>query len=185
LKKLLIPLLCLLIITGCQKKEQKSEAAKQTVKAPAAKPQKSHFALHDLNHTITIDVVDKNISIPGSKRVVALLFFTSWCPSCKAQIPELQDIAKKYKNFQIVGILLNQPKNMARFKKDEHIDFFVSTDIAQNHDLANIIYPLVQAPASMPVPLTLIVVDGKYYTHYLGAAPYEIIESDIKRVEGE
>ncbi|BCD68256.1 TlpA disulfide reductase family protein [Nitratiruptor sp. YY09-18] len=189
--KIFIPfLLAIFIITGCQKKEHeehtKTQQAKQeSVQKPKPKPLRSTFTLRDTNSTIALKIKNNAIKIPNSKKVVALLFFTTWCPSCKAEIPELEAAAKKFKNMQIIGILLDHTNDIDKFKKDEKIDFFVSTNIKENQELAKRLYPMVQAPATMPIPLTIIFVDGKYFVHYLGAAPYEMIVADMQRVEGE
>ena len=50
----------------------------------------------------------------------------------------------------------------------------------QNFKLSNELATLVRQPRSFPIPLLIMFKDGKYFTHYIGAVPEEMIESDIK-----
>ena len=38
-------------------------------------------------------------------------------------------------------------------------------------------------PKNFPIPLTVIYVEGKYFTHYEGSVPVEMIEYDIQQAK--
>ena len=42
--------------------------------------------------------------------------------------------------------------------------------------------PKLGLPKDFPMPLTILFVRGKYFTHYEGMIPEEMIESDIKQL---
>ena len=179
------------IFSGCNEKEQKEEQAKpqksQAQKQIQKKQTIQEYRFIDKNRfSIEAQIGKNSIALAPSKKINILFFFTTWCPSCKAQISQLNEIAKKYpKDVQIIGILLDRPKHLQEFLQKEHTNFFVSINYGENITFADRIYQFVHAPASKPIPMTLILKDNKYFIHYIGAAPYEIVETDIKKALGE
>ncbi len=167
-----------LVFSGCEK-EHKNSAEKPVKKELNAtkKPKIERFELRDGNKTIGIEFNESGFKLSGTKDVVLLTFFTSWCSSCKAELKELENIAAKYKNIDIVGIQLDE--NSVRK------NFFISNNINTNLKLAKRVYPMLHQPASMPVPLTLLIKNNRYVIHYTGAVPQEMIESDIKKSLGD
>ncbi|SMC09834.1 TlpA family protein disulfide reductase [Nitratiruptor tergarcus] len=188
MKKLLILFLIITLFAGCQKKEHTEDKTEVSHKAQTAQhlPQKKakRFILRDLNGTtFTIEQSQEKFLFQPSKKLTLLFFFTSWCPSCKAQLIELKEIQKKFPGLAIIGILLNQPPDAKEFVRKFSIDFFVSTSYKTNNEVASHIYKYVKAPGNIPVPMMVLLKDGKYFVHYFGAVPYEIIASDIKRAK--
>ena len=191
MKRLALLLAFALIITGCEKKEtKKGETNRSTPAKPieAAKPVQKDFILKNIDgKEVRLHIEDKSLETNASKKITMLFFFTTWCPSCKAEAPELTKVKAKYKdNVQIFGILLDKPDDIEKFLTLEGVEFFVSTNYDENNKLAKNIYAQLHiSTRNMPIPLVVMYVDGKYYIHYLGAAPYEMIESDIKNALGE
>jgi cytochrome c biogenesis protein CcmG/thiol:disulfide interchange protein DsbE len=60
-------------------------------------------------------------------KVVLLNFWATWCPPCTAEMPDLNALYRRYggeKNFVVVGVNLEeQPKEVADFARQKHIDF--------------------------------------------------------------
>ncbi len=191
MKRLALLLAFALIITGCEKKESpKGETNRTTVAKPkqAPKPVQKDFILKNIDgKEVRLHIEDKSLESNASKKVTMLFFFTTWCPSCKAEAPELAKVLAKHKErVQIFGILLDRPDDIEKFLTLEGVEFFVSTSFDENNKLAKRIYAQLHINTrDMPIPLVVMYVDGKYFIHYLGAAPYEMIESDIKNALGE
>lgn len=190
MRQFLIFFIIVAIFSGCNKKEQKEQAKQEAAPIQKQIPKKEtlqEYHLIDKNRfSIEAHIGKNSISLTPSKKINILFFFTTWCPSCKAQIPELNEIAKKYpKDVQIIGILLDRPKHLQDFLQKEHTNFFVSINYGDNNAFADKIYQLVHAPANKPIPMTLILKNDQYFIHYIGAAPYEIIATDIKKALGE
>ncbi len=184
MKNLAVLLVLLLIITGCSSKKEEKES--QVNKQEIQKPKPNIFTFHDINGSQkTIQIQDTRFIIPHSKKAVMILFFTTWCPSCQAEIPEIVDIQKKYKDkLDIIGVPLDGG-NLQSFIQKENITFFVSKDIQTNNRFAKNVYEMLHAGANMPIPLTLLLKDGKYEMHYIGAVPYEVLQSDLQKALGE
>ena len=176
------------IITGCTKESSKKNITSKS--SETVQKDRFEFQLENIDGS-KIKIIAKEDGIEFkdiNSSVVMIDFFATWCPPCKAEIPHLVNLQDKYKKrFKIVGILLEKNKNLGDLKRflDEYkINYFVSKS-ADNFELAKIVYAAVQAPRDMPIPLMVMFKNGKYVTHYLGAVPEEMIETDIKKALGE
>ncbi|WP_200762225.1 TlpA family protein disulfide reductase [Nitrosophilus alvini] len=184
-------------ISGCEKKEDESKLVatpkteSTTQQTQTRKSVEMKFVLKDINgKSIELKAGDNGIESDQLKdKIIFLDFFATWCPPCKASIPHLVNLQNKYKDkLVIIGVLLEENKNpeeLKSFIEQYKINYFVSNDSNTNHALAQLVYAAVQAPKNMPIPLMALFKDGKYITHYLGAVPEEMIESDIKKALGE
>jgi len=158
-------ILLLLFSFGCQKKEHNQE------KNITSQKPISIFTLSNGKNQLSIKIENNHLIIPKAKRAL-LFFFTSSCPACKAQLEELKALAKKEPDVTIIGVLLDYKKVDA--------PFFVSNNFEQNRAFAKKVYKMLRLPANMPVPLLVLIEDGKYVIHYLGATPLEMIETDLR-----
>ncbi len=188
MKRVIFVLLAMILLGGCGEKEKKSKStqnAKQSQKS-IKKLQPKIFHLKSSNGSeITIQKEQEQFFFQPQKDMVLLFFFTPWCPSCKAELIELKQIQKDFPNLFILGILLDKPAKQKEFFQRYGIDFFVSTSYKTNEALARAMYTYVKAPGNMPVPMIVLFKKNSYLIHYLGAVPYEIIASDIKRAKEE
>jgi thiol-disulfide isomerase/thioredoxin len=120
------------------------------------------------------------------KPIVLLNLFSTWCPPCIGQLPHLNNIQKKYKEkLSILGILLYDNRlgdnDLKKFIELHKINFFISKNMENNKKFANFIAPKLQLEQEFSIPLMVLFVRGRYYTHYEGSTPEEMIESDIKQ----
>jgi len=139
------------------------------------------------NQTQTIKVKNNYYSFPKIKQPIVLInFLATWCPPCIGQIPHLNKLQKKYKdNLYILGTLIYddgiKDKDIDKFIASQKINFFVSKDINNSINFSNFIAPKLQLKSNFSLPLMILFLNGKYYTHYEGSIPEEMIESDIKQ----
>lgn len=179
------------LITGCSKQEKKEAAKKSEIKQEqkiVKKEIQNRYVLKDADgKEIEVELKDNRL-ITKDNKVILLDFFATWCPPCRAEIPHLVNLQEKYKDkIKIIGILLNRDRNPNEIKDfiEKHkINYFVSIS-NDNFDLAKKMYSLAQAPSDMPIPFMVMFKDSKYFIHYIGAVPEEMIESDIKQAIGE
>jgi thiol-disulfide isomerase/thioredoxin len=179
----------LLFLTGCERKKQSNQQTEETKAAKEVTSQKekekeegpSTITLHTTGgEDILLVATPKGIIFKGYEgKVVILDFFATWCPPCRAEIPHLADIQNAYKGkVQIIGILMEENKDdleIQKFEQEFGINFPVANS-PQNFALSDALGGIRSLP-------TMVMYDtnGDYFTHYVGAAPQEMIEADIQR----
>jgi peroxiredoxin len=107
----LLPLVIVLIV--CAKAEKTSIFGNNS-------PQASDFTVKDLK--------GREISLSNySGKVVFLNFWATWCGPCKAEIPDLIEAYKQYKDkgMEIIGISLDRisPKSVLKFAEKYKINY--------------------------------------------------------------
>jgi len=136
--------------------------------APA--PEKPlNFTLNDLSgNPVPLD------SFKG--KVVLLAFFTTWCPSCQDEMPQLEAIYRKYKakNFEVVGVNLRESRNSVKvFANENKLSFTVLLD---EKGEVGTIYKVKYIPRIFILDRNSEV---KFTSHYLPAAD---IEKEINKI---
>jgi len=118
--------------------------------------------------------------------IVMVNLFATWCPPCRGQIPHLSNLQKKFKkNLFILSAVVNDDidnEKLERFIIAQKVKFFISNNQEENLKFAYMITPKLGLKKEFPLPLMILFVNGKYFTHYEGIMPEEMIESDIKQL---
>jgi len=130
---------------------------------------------------IKLKFLDDGILFENYKgKVVILDIFTTWCPPCIESIPHINQIQKTYKKqLQVIGVLMEEDK------KNSEVEKFI-----KKHEVK---YPITNSQANFLLTKTwggisgyptIIIFDknGKYFNHYNGSPPLEMLENDIKKV---
>ncbi len=151
-------------------------------------PKEYHYKFNNLkgkinNLFIKNDIYNfKNIKQP----IVIVNIMATWCPPCRGQIPHLSKLQQKFKeNVFVMSTLLHDDISKEKLDKliiAQKILFYVSITQDENLKFVNMIAPKLGLPKDFPMPLTLVFVKGKYFTHYEGMIPEEMIESDINQL---
>lgn len=184
MKKYLYILLILIpiIFTACSndKKETKNVDQNASAKQDSNSTISQTITLKDINNQTIIATKTKDgFTFSNAKnKVVLICFFATWCPPCKAEIPHLVNLQEKYKgNLQIIGILLEKNKDIDEIKN--FINYNAINYPITNGDGNYKLTDMVGGVKSIPF---MIMYDksGNYSTHYLGAIPEEMIDSDIE-----
>lgn len=195
----LLFIVVLLYFTGCEDKKYDLpveetivtiEDKNTTLEDANASPLKTDanttkFTLNDIdNKSHTFYFNKKDIFIDNvPQKFVLLNFFATWCPPCNGQLPYISDIETKYKErLFVAGILVNDSEKeyheiealTARYT----IDYFISNS-KQNDTFATELLKCLNIAENFQLPLTILYKNGKYYTHYEGAVPIEMIEYDL------
>jgi len=122
----------------------------------------------------------------NAKPIVLINLFATWCPPCVGQLAYLDDLQKKYKkDLFIAGVLTHDPIGeplLKTFLSKEHLNYFISNS-PYNDAFASLLATTLQEPENFSIPLTAIYVEGKYFTHYEGVVPIEMIEYDIQQAK--
>ncbi len=181
---LYIPLLVAgLLLTSCSKNSNKTEdktIIKQEKKVEKVKKETNSITLTSISgEKIEITKTEKGFVFSNAKgKVVLVSFFATWCPPCKAEIPHLNNLQEKYKGkLEIIGVLIESNKDnneLQNFINSYAINYTV-TNSPENQALA----AMVGGVRNIPFML-MYGKNGDYLTHYLGAIPEEMIDSDIQ-----
>ncbi len=167
---------------------QKPETEKETIseEISASQTLTDTFTLSDIQqnqHTLTVS--NQKMAFHNvDQSIVIINFFSTWCSSCRAEIPYLSDLQKKYKKrVFIAGILVNDEQSddtIKQFISKNHANYFISNS-KQNDIFTSKLIKELQLPENFSIPLTVIYKEGNYYTHYEGAVPVEMIDHDIQQ----
>jgi len=125
------------------------------------------------------DLDGKAINLSDFKgKIVILNFWATWCPPCRAEIPDFIDVAKQYqgKGVIIVGLSVDsiQPSEVAAFAKKAGINYPIvmsTDDLAQKYGAAE------------AIPVTCIIApDGSIADKQVGMVSKDYLESNIKKL---
>ena len=129
------------------------------------------FKLKDLN--------GKEVSLSDFKgKRVFLNFWASWCPPCKAEMPEMEDLYKETKDSDLVILAVNLGENKStveKFIKDNNYTFPVLLD---NNNEAAVNYRVVSIPTSF-----FIDKDGTIVDKHIGSITIADMKAYIKKIK--
>ncbi len=182
-RALLLSVISLFVLSGCS--DTKEESTKKINNMVA----KSDFELKSLNNELfTVKKKADNFILEGAQgKVVLFNIFGTWCPPCRAEAPHLARLQEKYSDtFKVIAIPIDPDVSNEELKawKEQYGANYSIVNSKNNKPLANAMASSVKAGQSFPIPLMLMFKDGEYVTHYVGAIPQEMIESDIKHALG-
>lgn len=177
---LIIPLISLsLLFTGCGE-DSTDEALVST----------AQFKLLDTNgKSYTVEKRGANFTLDAGKdKVVLFDIFATWCPPCRAEVRHLGNLQKKYgEDLIIMGLTIEDDVSndeLEKFKQKYGGQYLVSNK-ADNQALARAIASTIGVGQQFPIPLMILYKNGQYVTHYTGATPEEMIDSDIAQALGK
>ena len=128
------------------------------------------------------DLQSKNVSLSDFRgKVVLLNFFSTWCPPCRTEIPDLVNISKKTgrKDFVVLGISLDTddvPMVVKQYVREMNIPYSVligKPGVVEDYQVFGI-------------PTTfLITKDGKINKRFEGLVPQKQFEKALNKLLGE
>jgi thiol-disulfide isomerase/thioredoxin len=140
------------------------------------------------NRPFTVTKEGNNFTVAGHDgKVVIFDIFATWCPPCRAEAPHLANLQKKFPDaLTILGVTIETDKSNADLEafKNEYGADYTLINSKDNEKLSRAIASAIHVGQRFPIPLMVMYKDGKYVTHYVGAIPEEMIESDIKKALG-
>lgn len=173
-----LSILSVLFFTGCDSKDKDDNNKTKIEKSEF----KSEFTL-STTESLPIDVKlseNKIILKDYEGKIVLLNFFATWCPPCKAEIPNLIKLQNDYKNdFVVISVLLEEFKKdeeIKQFMKEYRINYSVVTG-SENFELAKSLGGIKSIPT-----MFLLDKNGTIFQKYVGLVPSEMMEIDIKKV---
>lgn len=116
------------------------------------------FALHDdFGGSVTLDHY--------RGRVVVMNLWASWCPPCRAEMPDLQRLSQRYPTLVVLGVNEGESAERARaFAQSLRIGFPIWIDDAQRYG---------RVYAALGLPTTVVIgTDGTVVRAFDGALTY-------------
>jgi peroxiredoxin len=123
------------------------------------------------------NLVGNPVSLSDFKgKVILLDFFASWCPPCKAEIPDFAALQDQYgpEGFTMVGVSLVGADETKEFA----INYNINYPVVINDGSATSLYGPIRS-----IPTTFLIDrQMKVAKIYIGYRPKEVFENDIKEL---
>ena len=112
-----------------------------------------------------------------SGKVIILNFFATWCPPCRMEMPDFNEISQTYKGeVEIIGINLNEPvQKVKEFVNEFGLLFTIASD---DGNVSNTYGPIRAIPVSV-----IIDKDFNIAKKYIGARSREVFVGDIEELK--
>ena len=117
-----------------------------------------------------VDYLDKSPDLKGKPAIVE--FWATWCPPCRALVPHLNEINKKYqdKGLVVIGITNEDKDTVEKFRKATPMEYHIALDKKELGDKLGVV----------GIPHAFLVdKDGKIVWEGLAV---ELNESEIKKI---
>ncbi|MDR3162937.1 MAG: TlpA family protein disulfide reductase [Helicobacteraceae bacterium] len=120
-----------------------------------------------------------NLILEDNSKPTLYVFFLTDCPECKKEFPHLIDMYNRYKGkVEIIGVLVESKSS------EDAVDFVASYQINFPVVLGAGAYRLADAVGGVKYVPAIHIYDsaGRYVSHFVGAAPQEMLESRVNGV---
>lgn len=166
-----------IFISGCDEKKNDEKIQSWPV---ITQDYTKAFALNLYSgENLGLQKTDKGFEINNNDKAVLFVFFTTWCPPCKAEIPHLNDILDKYsENLRIIGVLLEHKTKaeIAKFIQKYDIKFEIA--LGENNFFFSKTIGEIEG-----IPFMLLYdAKGNFISKYAGLVAPEMIIVDINRI---
>ena len=168
--------LALLLLTGCGSQAQDSGKAPRA-EARAEQPADAEGASKTAPpfKATALDGSDVAINAAIDKKLYVINFWATWCPPCRAEMPELEEFAKKHEgDVTFYAVNLQEPKDTVdKFLKDNGFTMPVLLDL--KGDAAD-------AYQIRAIPTTYVIdKDGTILLKKIGSTTAAELETALKR----
>ncbi len=171
----------MLLLGGCDDKEGLSKVDKDSKQSSAV----TYDLADPRGQKLTVTETDE-LDFGHDKPYTLVVFWATWCPPCKAEIPHLTDIQSSYDNVTIIASLVEQDKpdsELLEFMDEYEMGYFVSnTD--DDYALSKKIAGKIGIGEIKTIPTMALFKNGQYVSHWVGPVPPEMITSKLE-TDGE
>ncbi|WP_211204035.1 TlpA family protein disulfide reductase [Chloroherpeton thalassium] len=170
-------LLALMIATGA--------FTAYTMNQPESTMNGQAIALKDdgkLAPNFDLETIDgKKLSLSDYKgKAVILNFWATWCPPCRAEIPDMIELQEEYggENFTFIGVAVgDQLERVKRFVENSGINY----PVAMGNNAITDDYGRFIEGGMRGIPTTFVIsTKGEILGHFVGARSKEAFEAAIK-----
>ncbi|MBE3606962.1 TlpA family protein disulfide reductase [Campylobacter sp. RM13119] len=184
-KNLSVAVLAIFLLLGCENKESSKDSAKIDTNSTESKLAQNAVKVDEKidlkllsNEIFSLQKRENGFDIKDNEKATLFVFWATWCPPCKAEIPHLNNLSEKYKKeLNIIAVLL-EDKNEDEIKAFAQ-KYQIKYDIAigeSNYLFEKAIGGIFALPSS-----ALFDKNGDYASGYKGLVPEEMLERDIQK----
>ena len=162
IRKLFLVLLAGMLLAGCSGAENAGTAQSDSGKA-------TDFSLSDVNNrTVRLSDYDG--------KVIILNFFATWCPPCRAEIPDFIELVNDYKNKGLVIIGVSVDRGGVDTVKSFTSQYGINYPVLLDNGIVSKNYGPIQS-----IPTTFIINrNGKIIQKIIGSRQKSFFENIIK-----
>ncbi|MCR4942193.1 MAG: TlpA family protein disulfide reductase [Campylobacter sp.] len=165
------------LIFGCGNNDKKQDQ-NQTSQAP--KKVFKDITLNLLNdQNITLKGRENDgLIIKNNDKATMFIFFATWCPPCKAEIPHINNLHEKFKDdLNIIAVLLEDknPQEVKQWAKDFGVKYNIAVGKG-NFEFESLIGGAPGLPSS-----AIFKANGDFFNGFTGLMPEEMLESEIEK----
>ncbi|WP_236633043.1 TlpA family protein disulfide reductase [Campylobacter armoricus] len=176
--KILLMVFSMFFLFSCSNDKKKS-TAENSDNSSLSQSNNINFTLKFIDgRKMFIKSYEQGFSFDDNSKAKLFVFFTTWCAPCKAQIPHLNNLQKKYQDrFEVIALSLEENKNqeVIDFIQENKMDFPVA--LGEN----NFIFSKILNVNAIPT-MVLFDTNGEKIKEYLGMIPEEMLDIDIQKV---
>ena len=107
----------------------------------------------------------------SEQKVVIINFWATWCPECRAEMPDLIEFYDKYKGkVKVIGLSLDESVDeLKNFMQLSHVNFpiYIAGKKLVQHLMIN------------AIPVTFLFKNGKYVKYHVGKYSYSDLKKDV------
>ncbi|AJC92992.1 protein disulfide reductase, TlpA family [Campylobacter subantarcticus LMG 24377] len=175
--KFFLVIFIVVFFASCSSDKEKS-STENTDNASLTQSENTDFTLKFLDERkMYVKYYEQAFNFDDTAKAKLFVFFTTWCAPCKAQIPHLNNLNKKYQDrFEVIVLFLeeNKEQEILTFIEDEKMKFSVA--IGES----NFAFSKVLNISSVPT-MVLFNTKGEKIKEYLGIIPEEMLDIDIQK----
>ncbi|EHZ4885630.1 TlpA family protein disulfide reductase [Campylobacter lari] len=175
--KIFLVIFIAIFFTSCSSDKENS-SAENTNNASLTQSENTDFTLKFLDgRKMYVKYHEQVFNFDDTAKAKLFVFFTTWCAPCKAQIPHLNNLNKKYQDkFEVIALFLEESKEqeILTFIEDEKMKFPAA--IGDN----NFVFSKILNVNSIPT-MVLFNAKGEKFKEYLGIVPEEMLDIDIQK----
>jgi thiol-disulfide isomerase/thioredoxin len=112
-------------------------------------------------------------------KVVLLSFWATWCPPCREEIPELIQLANKFKDkLAVIGVSMDDapPQGVAQFAREAGVNYPI---VMGSYGISDEYGGVAALPTSF-----VIDTNGRVVQKHIGLYPTELYENEIRALLG-
>ena len=138
------------------------------------------------NQRYKFSVNKTRIKLTTNKPIIIVNLFKPSCQPCIQQMKNLDQLQKEYhQNIFTLSLSIKETKQkeLLALLATYNLHYFIANFTQESKRLATLLKKQVIKSNAYTLPLTIIYLKGKYFTHYEGVIPLEMMRYDLAEAQ--